>query len=188
MYMQFSLQGSYKWLNLLPQIIDSYNNTWHRTIRMKPSEVDSDNEQHLLDTVYNYKSLGSSLASTARILLPNGRHIKLERRKAIFKIGQHVRISKYRKEFDKGYHPNFTTEVFTIRKVQYNTDPITYLLSDYQNQNIEGGVYAEELIAVKNPDIYLVEKVLRVKNKMALVKWLGFSSDHNSWIPEKDIL
>lgn len=160
----------------------------HRTIRMKPNDVDSDNEQHLLDTVYNYKRLGPSPTNTASILLQNGKRIKLERRKAVFRIGQHVRISKYRNVFAKGYHPNFTTEVFSIKKVQYNTDPITYLLVDYQNKDIKGSVYAEELKAVKNPDIYLVEKVLRIHNKMALIKWLGFSSEHNSWIPEKDIL
>lgn len=157
---------------------------------MKPIEVDSDSEQKLLDTVYNYKQLEPSSASltSASVITNNGNRIKLQRRRALFKLGEYVRISKYRSTFDKGYTPNFTSEVFCIRKVQYNTNPITYLLSDYQNQNIEGGVYAEELISVKNKDIYLVEKVLYKKNGRAYVKWLGFGSEHNSWIPEKDIL
>lgn len=161
----------------------------HRTIKMKPIDVDTNNEQQLLDTVYNYKQLVPSPASltTVSMITDEGKRIKLHRRRAIFKVGNHVRISKYRNVFEKGYTPNFSTEIFTIRKVQYNHDPITYLLSDYKNQEIKGCVYAEELQLVKNPNIYLVEKVLRKKNGKAYVKWLGFSNEHNSWINESDI-
>lgn len=145
----------------------------HRTIRMTPNEVNSENEQHLLDTVYNYKRLISQ--STLR-------------RSAKFKVGDHVRLSKYRMLFDKGYTPNWTTEIFKIRKVQYHTEPITYLLSDYQNKEIKGSVYAEELQSVKDPNLYLVEKIIRKRNGQVFVKWLGFGPEHNSWIRESDLL
>lgn len=90
--------------------------------------------------------------------------------------------------FDKGYTPNWTTEIFTVRKVQYNTDPITYLLNDYQNREIKGSVYAEQLQLAKHPDVYLVEKIIRRRNGKAYVKWLGFGPEHNSWTLEKDII
>lgn len=136
---------------------------------MKPVEVNSQNEQKLLDTVYNYKQMYTTY------------------RKAVFKVGDYVRMSEYRAVFDKSYTPNWSTAIFAIRKVQYNTDPITYLLRDaYYGANIEGSMYAEELQHVKYPGEYLVEKVLARRNGLVRVKWLGFGSEHNSWIPESD--
>lgn len=162
---------------------------------MKPNEVNSHNEQRLRDTVYNYKRLEPSEAvaatkTTASTTLVSGSHRKqrLQRRSAKFKVGDYVRLSKYRTVFEKGYTPNWTAEIFRIRKVQYNTDPITYLLDDYQNREIEGSVYAEELQSVKHPDVYLVEKIIRRRNGQVYVKWLGFGPEHNSWTLEKDII
>lgn len=153
---------------------------------MTPNEVHPTNEQLLLDTVYNYKTL---IAPTAEPVLEfNGILQKLKRRKAVFKVGDHVRLSKFRILFDKGYTPNWTTEVFKVRKVQYNTNPITYLLNDYQNTEIKGSVYAEELQHVKHPDVYLVEKIIRRRNGQVYVKWLGFGNEHNSWISEQAML
>lgn len=163
----------------------------HRTIRMKPNEVNYENEQHLRDTVYNYQRLVPSLSTpVSTITLDNGSHRqqKLQRRRAKFKNGDYVRLSKYRTVFEKGYTPNWTTEVFRIRKVQYNTDPITYLLDDYQNCEIKGSVYAEELQLAKQPDVYLVEKIIRRRNGRAYVKWLGFGPEHNSWTREENII
>lgn len=54
--------------------------------------------------------------------------------------------------------------------------------------DIRGAVYEEELQIVKNPDLYLVEKILRKKRDLIYVKWLGFDNSHNSWINKKDML
>lgn len=167
-YQQFSFNGNYKWVNILPDLIREYNTTRHRTIKMPPNDVDSDNEQELLDTVYNHK----------HIIKPN--IVK-------FKVGDKVRLSKYKHVFEKGYLPSWTTEIFTISKIQY-TDPITYLLVDWEGNEIKGSVYAEEMQKTKHPDIYLVEKILRKKNGKVFVKWLGFENRFNSWIDEKDVL
>lgn len=159
---------------------------------MKPNEVNSKNEQRLLDTVYNYRRLvpsSSTTVSTAMLPSNSGHHQrKLQRRWAKFKVGDHVRLSKYRTVFEKSYNPNWTTEIFTIRKVQYHTDPITYLLNDYQNHEIQGSVYAEELQLAKHPDVYLVEKIIRRRNGQVYVKWLGFGPEHNSWEPADAII
>lgn len=161
----------------------------HRTIRMKPNEVNSHNEQQLRNSVYNYKRLApSSRAATAATFDSGHRQQKLLRRSAKFKVGDYVRLSKYRTVFEKGYTPNWTTEIFRVRKVQFNTDPITYLLQDYQNREIKGSVYADELQAVMQPDVYLVEKIICRRNGKAYVKWLGFGPEHNSWAFEKDII
>lgn len=153
---------------------------------MTPNEVNRRNEHKLLGTVYNYKQLETSSSKPVQHF--SGILQNLKRRIAHFKVGDYVRLSKYRMLFDKGYTPNWTTEIFKVRKVQYNTNPITYLLSDYQNTDIKGSVYAEELQRVMHPKIYLVEKIIRKRNGQAYVKWLGFGSEHNSWISEKDLL
>ena len=95
-----------------------------------------------------------------------------------------VRISKYkRKVFDNGYTPNWTEEIFLIDKIQ-STNPITYRLKDLNNEEIQGSFYEAELLPAKQ-DVFRIDKVIRrdYKKKQALVKWLGYSDDFNSWIP-----
>ena len=97
-----------------------------------------------------------------------------------FKVGDHVRVSKYKHAFEKGFTPNFTAESFVVDAVK-PTKPITYRLKDYQGNPIQGGFYQEELTSVKYPDVYLIEKVMKRWGNRLFVKWLGFDSSHNSW-------
>lgn len=169
MWKSFSFCGKYKWIDKLQNLITEYNNTRHRTIKMAPNKVTHQNEQMLLDTVYNYVwNLGVKF-------------------KPKFKVGDFVRLSKYKHIFEKSYTPNWTTEIFKVRKIQH-TNPITYLLVDLNEQPIEGTVYQEELQIVQQKDIYLVEKILSRKKDMVYVKWLGFADSHNSWINKKEVL
>lgn len=110
-YQRFSLNGNHKWVDILQELVNEYNSSKHRTINMAPIDVDFEHEQELLDTVYNYM----------RIIPAKNK----------FRVGDHVRLSKYKSVFDKGYLPSWTAEVFKIRKIQH-TDPITYLLTDWE--------------------------------------------------------
>lgn len=166
MWIEFSVNGNYRWIDKIDMLLHKYNNTYHRTIMMRPAEVNKTNEKSLLSTVYN------RIKTTTQ---PK------------FQIGDSVRISKYKHVFEKGYTPNWTTEVFGIRKIQF-TNPITYLLEDYERNPIKGSFYELELAKPKNPNVFLVEKILKKRGDMVLVKWLGFSSAHNSWIKNKDII
>lgn len=167
MWKKFSLRGTYKWIDILPDLISNYNDNKHRTIQMKPKDVTAENEKEILHKIY-------------------GKYQVNRTRKIKFKIGDKVRISKYKHVFEKGYTPNWTTEIFTINQVK-NTDPVTYKLVDYKNQPIEGGFYQEKLTSVTNADIYLVEKILRKRGNKFHVKWLGFDDSHNSWINKSDM-
>ena len=147
----------------MADLISSYNNTRHQTIKMKPKDVTKENEKKKLFNIY--KKL----------------QIKTKRKKPKFKIGDEVRISKFKHTFEKGYTPNWTAEIFTISQVR-DSEPTTYFLKDYQNKPISGSFYEQELSKNKNPNIYLVEKVLKKRGNKLYLKWLGFDNSHNSWI------
>ena len=157
MWRAFTKQGSHAWIHLLPKLIHDYNHSYHRTIKMKPCDV---HDNRLLSTVYNTIKM-------------------VDTRKKKFKVGDMVRISKQKHLFEKGFLPNWSTELFTIDKVQL-TNPVTYLLKDYQHQPVAGAFYAEELQKTKHPNVYLVERILRRKENNVFVKWLGFDHSHNS--------
>lgn len=172
LWKHFSLRGRHEWVNSLDNIIEKYNNTKHRTIKMTPSEVNKNNEQRLLNTVYKENNT---------YVLNN------EYKRDQLKINEPVRISKHKHQFEKGYTPNWTTEIFKICKIQHTT-PITYLLKDLDGNEIKGCFYAHELQRVKYPDIFLIEKIIHRKGDKVFVKWLGFNSSHNSWIKKSDLV
>lgn len=183
MWKRFSFNGSYAWRAMLPELIAEYNATKHRTIRMRPNDVGRHNEQQLLNTVYKYKhnihdtkTLSSSSSSS-------------KKRPKSFKVGDPVRLSKYKHVFEKGYTPNWTTEVFVIDRVLSHTHPTaTYRLVDLSGRPVQGTVYGEELQLAKQPNVYLVERVVQRRAARALVKWLGFSSADNSWVNTRDLI
>lgn len=167
MWKEFSMNGSYRWIDIVHTLCNDYNNTFHRTIKMKPVEVNKSNENKLLRDVYKVDE--PHLVKTK------------------FHVGQYVRISKHKHVFEKGYTPNWTTEIFKISRVQY-TNPETYLLVDSHDNPIKGGFYKDELQSVKDPKLCLVEKILRKKGNQVFVKWLGFPEDENSWVNKNDLL
>ena len=144
--------------------MDKYNDTKHRTILMKPQDV---TKKHELSLLRRYIAMEPKFFKKAR-----------------FQIGDNVRVSKIKHVFEKGYTPNYRTEIFTVRKVK-KTKPITYLLKDYQDKPIPGCFYEQELCKTKYPDVYLIEKIIRRRGNKIYVKCLGFSEP--SWIDKKDI-
>ena len=169
MWKQFTVQDNTVYLDILPKILELYNNTKHSSIKMTPLEVSNKKNKGV---VY-FNLYGDMQASKNR---------------SKYKIGDKVRISKYkRKVFDKGYSPNWTEEIFIIDKIEY-TNPLTYKLKDLNNEEIKGSFYEPELLKAEQ-DVFRIDKVIKrdYKNKKALIKWKGYSDDFNSWIPIKDL-
>ena len=169
MYKQFTIQNNTIWYNIVDKLVNEYNVTKHSSIQLTPVEASKKKNQ---GTVY-FNLYGD---------------IEALKQKPKFKIGDEVRISKYkRKVFDKGYTPNWTEEVFTVDKIQY-TNPITYKLKDLRGEDIQGSFYEPELLKAKQ-EVFRIDKVIRRdhKKKQALVSWRGYSDDFNSWIPMKDL-
>lgn len=168
LFKYFSLNGSYKWIDALSEIIKNYNKRKHRTIKMRPCDVNKRNEAKIRKLAYN--------------------HLKIVGIRK-FKVNDIVRISRAKQVFDKGYTPNWTTELFKISKVRI-TNPTTYLLEDMNGLPIAGGFYGYELQKTNNPDIYLVERITgrrKLKGKVQLkVRWLGLKEE--TWIDAKNIV
>ena len=97
-----------------------------------------------------------------------------------FKIGDHVRISKYKNIFAKGYTPNWSEEVFVIKKVK-NTVPWTYVINDLNGEEIIGTFYEKELQKT-NQQEFRIEKVIKRKGDKLYVKWKVYDSWIDSWI------
>ena len=126
MYKYFTANNTYKYVDILPDLINEYNNHKHSTIKMTPTEASMKynekvikNDVYSIDdkTIYKYK----------------------------LKVGDRVRISNYKRTlFDKGYTPNWSEEVFVIVGIQH-TNPTTYIIKDFNNEIIEGSFYENEL-------------------------------------------
>ena len=106
------------YIDKLDDVVNEYNNTKHRTTKMKPTDVK--------DNTY----------------IDFGKEINDNDRK--FKVGDHVRISKYKNIFAKGYIPNLSEEVYVIKKLK-NTAPWTYVINDLNGVEITGTFYEKEL-------------------------------------------
>ena len=105
--------------------------------------------------------------------------------KTKFKVGDHVRISKYKNIFTKGYTQNWSEEVFVSKII--NTVPQTYVISDLGGDKIAGSFYEKELQKT-NQEKFRIEKVLKRKGDKLYVKWKGYDNSFNSWIDKKDLI
>ena len=174
MWKYFYANGSYESVSALDDLTRNYNQTKHSVILMKPADVNKTNSEAVWITLFGY--------GIDEFPRPK------------FSLNETVRISKYKNIFEKGYEANFTEEIFKIVKI-YRGDPNMYGLEDLtegKGEPIIGRFYENELSAVdKKDDVYRVEKVLKRKKvkgeEMVLVKWLGYSNKHNSWVNKKYI-
>ena len=100
-----------------------------------------------------------------------------------FKIGDIVRISKHKNIFARGYVPNWSAEVFVIKKVK-NTVPWTYVISDLKGEAI-AGMFSKKNFKKTNRKEFRVEKVIKRKDDKLYVKLKGYDSSFNNWIDKK---
>ena len=102
-----------------------------------------------------------------------------------FKVGDHVRISKYKNIFVKDYTPDWPEEVFVIKKIR-NTIPWTYVIDDLNGEDITGKFYEKELKKIDQQE-FRIEKRINKKGDKLYVKWKGYDNSLNSWIDKKDL-
>jgi hypothetical protein len=128
MFRYLTANNTLKYIDILPKLVDAYNNRKHSIIKIEPINVTKKNEKKLWNMLY-------------------ADYLKKSIKKFKFKINDEVRISKYKKTFKRGYLPNYTDEIFTVID-RLNTIPATYKLMDDNNEILEGIFYNNELIKI----------------------------------------
>ena len=127
MWKMFTVNNNTVYFDKIDKLVNDYNNSRHSSVKMTPVEANKKkNESKVWSILY-------------------GDLIYTKPDKPKFAIGDHVRISKYKRQvFDKGYTPNWTEEIFVIDKV-LPTKPVTYSIDDLMGESIKGSFYEQEL-------------------------------------------
>ena len=118
LYKHMTATGKNVYYDILDDIVNEYNSTKHNTIKMKPKDVGNNNKRVYIDE-HNEK-------------------------RSRFKIGDRVRISKFKNIFAKGYTRNWSREIFIANKIN-EIVPYTYNIKDFNDEEIIVGFYDREL-------------------------------------------
>ena len=155
LYCYFTAVNSLRYINVLQDLVDSYNNTYHRSIGRAPATVS------LLNVGTVRRKLYCEMNSTAP-------------KKFKFRVGDHVRLSLRKHLFKKRYEMNWTEEIFQISH-QLSRTLVVYTVQDLLERPIEGTLYKDDLQKVKRPDIFRIDKVLKkcTKNKRWNILCIG---------------
>lgn len=171
-YRYFHAKNTSKWIDVLQDIIDSYNDRVHSVIKMAPSQVNHGKAHTVMENnLYN-----------------RGKGLRTEGPKGVtLKPGDLVRIVTDSHVFKKKYLPRWSEEVFKV-KDKKSTSPAVYTLEDLTGEMIKGTFYAEELQRVTSlPEVCEIENVIEEKGKKILVKWKGYPQSMNQWIHRSSI-
>ena len=187
LFRYFSQKNTLKYIDVLKQIEEAYNNTPHKGLGYKIpnnihnlTDVNEIKEQEKIQFLQKLKNYGAITKQELR------KKISLTETLA---EGTHVRLLLGKTEgvFQKSYLPIFTKEIFVIDKL-VKKFPFTYYLRDLLNFPIEGVVYRKELKPVTLPKKFAIEKVLKKQvNKTTgevryLVRWDGYPKHFDSYV------
>ena len=167
---------TFTFLPVLKDLVEAYNNRVHSSTGLTPIFLANSKDRSIHYAVWN-------------ILYPDDKPWRLARPQ--FKVGDYVRINKTKGAFRKSYIAGWSREVFRVKKVDSTAYPVTYRIVDEAGEEVLGRFYTQELQGASAPEFYDVEKIVkkRKKNKKTqyLVKWLGYSDAHNSWVDEENL-
>lgn len=175
MWRYFTHQNTKRYINVLQDIVDGYNKSYHTSIKMKPIDV----------TYANATVAWRNIQSRQKIW---------KKKKPKYSCSDLVRISRSKGTFEKGYTANFSEEIFKIKKVLKHRTPVVYILEDFNGEEIDSIFYESELSAVSIPDenrAWHVNEILRSSGKGSkkkyFVSWVGWPKKFNSWVLASDI-
>jgi hypothetical protein len=178
-YKYMSQYQTFKYIDVLDDITNSYNNSYHRSIKITPASVNQNNKYDVLRTLYPFDGKSAT-----------------RKEDFTFDVGDWVRISYLRKVFDREYHETWSYEIYKITERKHIQNRAVYHLRDYANEDIKGNFYPEELQRVKHDDdaVWRISKVIRTKKTKRkgqptehLVQWLGWRPKFNSWVSDREL-
>lgn len=176
MWRYFTNFNTKRYIDVLQNLVASYNNTEHSSIRMSPSKVNIQN------------------AYVARANLMHRYAHYFKRQVPKYQLHDLVRVSTAKNVFSKTYEGTYTEEIFEIIRISKTRAPFAYTLQDLAGEEIDGIFYEEELSRVRKDltkDTFIIKKVIRSRgkgrNKQYFVSWAGYPDKFNSWIPASDL-
>ena len=187
-YKYLTDQGETKYINVLPQLVQSYNNRVHRTISpYSPNQADNEENESKIRAIHLHK-LGN-------FFLTKYGKLRKRKRKPKFSLGDMVRIKTYAirpSAIARAYRQQFGGELFTIVRIRDRMPILMYDIKSMDTgEEIEGSFYAEELQRVRG-DAFKIEEILdrrgTGRNEEVLVKWKYFGPQWNEWIRARDII
>lgn len=164
-----------RYIDVLPQLVSTYNNRKHRMINMTPKQAEDNLQgEHLQLNLIQQQQLE-----------------KIPRKKPKYSIGTYVRIAKQKGKFSRSYSEQTMQEIFRIKSVDVSKKIPLYHLTDYDgNEELVGGFYEFELTPVQTK-VFRIEKILKRRKwrgkDQLFVKWKGFKDNHNSWIDATNV-
>jgi hypothetical protein len=166
MYRYFTQENTYTYVDVLDELVESYNNTYHRTIKMAPNEVNDKNEEKIFENIYLYGDV---------------KPLKYK-----YQIGDKVRLSNVKRVFKKGYLKKWTLEIFEVTKTLPRSPPV-YKIKDYNNDEIDGVFYEEELQKVFDTGVYKINEIIDTRKAKKgvteyLVNFRGYPPSHQVWV------
>ena len=139
-----------RYIDALPSMVRAYNSAIHSSIGVAPKDVTYANQERVWHNLHGDGRLNADRARTRAPRLQNG---------------QHVRISKARAAFERGYTPNWSTEIFVVDETLETERPVVYRIKDLADEPVIGTFYESELQRVKKPEIYRVQEVLKWRGR-----------------------
>ena len=167
-YKNFTLNNNTNWIKDLNKLVKEYNNSYHRTIKMKPVDASKKSNENIVRKNYNFEIITN---------------------KKKFKIGDKVRISLLKNTFEKGYTSNWSEQIYVIYDIK-SSNVHYYYLKDLNGEKLDGTFYQEELLKtnINDNDFYVIEKIIKKVGNKYLVKWRGYDYTFNSYVNENDIV
>ena len=182
-YKYLDENNTFTYWDKFQDIIETYNNTVHSSIKMAPNSVTEEQVGKVLGSLYGH-------------LWQSGDRLTMKKKEK-FKPGDYVRLSKIHDEtFKKGYKGHWTEEIFQVDKIKNSSPFVTYGIKDLNGKEIMGSYYTEELQKIPELDFrqqhWKIEKVLRDRTTKAgrkeyFVKWQGYDESFNEWVPDYKI-
>ena len=172
---------THRWVDILPAITDSYNKTYHRSIKRSSASV------KISDSVDLWKLQYQSTPKTTKTKTQKLTHVASYK----FKVGDLVRVSFIRRQFQREYDERWSRELFVVNRRFMRENIPQYQLKDYSGEIISGTFYQNQLIKAYEQETYMVEKVIRSREKgnkkEYLVRWKGWAPKFDSWISGQDL-
>lgn len=172
LWLYMTENNNFRYIDIVTDVVKSYNNSVHSTTGFAPELVDEQAAFEIRRKMIQGKTQGTV---------------------AKFQIGDYVRISKQKQNFEKGYETNFTEELFQITNIFKKDNFHQYELQDLGKESIDGLFYESELskVILKEQPFHKISRILRerkYKGRMQyLVRWYGYGPAYDSWEYKDDL-